>query len=190
MRATGAPAGTRPDQLDAAAPGKSELTDEQRAEVEELRKRDQEVRRHEQAHKAAAGRYAAGGPTYRHRSGPDGRRYAVEGEVQIDTAEVRGDPEATVEKMRQVRRAALAPAQPSGKDRQIAAEAAAKERSAQVEQSRQDSGALGDAGPTAPGTDANPEARPPGITAEATLLLDAFAAQAAQTTGRFIDVPA
>ena len=45
------------------------------------------------------------------------------GEVSIDKSPVRGDPQATIEKMQQVRRAALAPAQPSGQDRQVAAEA-------------------------------------------------------------------
>ena len=40
--------------------GKSELTEDEQREVEELQQRDREVRRHEQAHKAAAGRYASG----------------------------------------------------------------------------------------------------------------------------------
>jgi hypothetical protein len=112
------------------SPGKAKLTDEERQQVEELAQRDREVRRHEQAHKAAAGPHARGGPTYEYATGPDGKRYAVGGEVQIDVSPVRGDPQATIAKMQQVRRAALAPAEPSSQDRQVAAQAAAHEREA------------------------------------------------------------
>jgi len=40
-----------------------ELTDEEQEEVTRLKKRDAEVRAHENAHKAAAGQHARGGPT-------------------------------------------------------------------------------------------------------------------------------
>ncbi len=120
---------------ESTSPNKSELTEEERQQVEELKKRDAEVRRHEQAHKAAAGQYARGGPTYSYQTGPDGRQYAVGGEVKIDTSEVSGDPEATIRKMRQVQRAANAPAEPSSQDRQVAAQAAAKLQAAQREKS-------------------------------------------------------
>lgn len=106
--------------------------DEQR-EVRELKRRDQEVRRHEQAHKAAAGSHASGGPSFEYTTGPDGKRYAVGGEVNIDTSEVSGDPQATIAKMQQIRRAAHAPANPSSQDRAIAARAAGIERQAQAE---------------------------------------------------------
>ncbi len=112
------------------AVGKSELTDEEKQQIEKLRQRDAEVRRHEQAHQAAAGPHATGGPTYEYQQGPDGTRYAVGGEVQIDTSPVRGDPQATIRKMQQVQRAANAPAEPSAQDRQVAAKAAATERQA------------------------------------------------------------
>ena len=78
------------------------------------------VRAHEQAHKAAAGAHAKGGPTYEYQSGPDGKRYAVGGEVQIDTSPVPNDPQATIQKMQQVQRAANAPAEPSSQDRRVA----------------------------------------------------------------------
>jgi len=55
------------------------------------------------------------------RQGPDGKRYAVGGEVSIDVAKVPGNPEATALKAEQIRRAALAPAEPSSQDRQVAA---------------------------------------------------------------------
>ena len=93
------------------------------AEVRALASRDREVRAHEQAHLAVGGQYA-GTVRYDYTRGPDGRLYAVGGSVSIDTAPVPGDPEATVEKLQQVQRAALAPAQPSSQDLAIAAQAA------------------------------------------------------------------
>lgn len=92
-------------------------------ELQELKKRDREVRTHEQAHLVAAGQYARGGPFYDFKRGPDGQRYAVSGHVNIDTSEVAGDPEATLRKAEVIRRAALAPAEPSTQDRRVAAKA-------------------------------------------------------------------
>ena len=93
--------------------------------LQELKARDQEVRTHEQLHKAVAGRYA-GAISYTLQQGPDGRRYAVGGEVSIDMSEVSNDPQATLEKMQQIQRAALAPNEPSSQDRQVASEAGQK----------------------------------------------------------------
>lgn len=101
-------------------------------EIKELQARDQEVRAHEQAHAVTGGRYA-GSPSYEYQQGPDGKRYAVGGEVQIDIAPVSGDPRATIQKMQQVKAAALAPAEPSSADRRIAAEASQRLLQAQAE---------------------------------------------------------
>ncbi len=98
------------------------LSSEAEAVVAELKARDQEVRNHEQAH-MAAGAGLTSGPTYTYQTGPDGHRYAVGGEVQIDTGTVAGDPEATIKKAEQVRKAALAPANPSAQDMAVAASA-------------------------------------------------------------------
>ncbi len=106
-------------------------------QVAELKQRDREVRTHEQAHVAAGGQHVTGGPSYSYQKGPDGRRYAVGGEVQIDTSPVPDDPEATLRKMQQVQRAALAPAEPSGQDRAVAAAAAQQSARARVELQRQ-----------------------------------------------------
>lgn len=100
----------------------AELSDEEQAQVDKLQEIDAEVHRHEQAHRAAGGRYA-GQASYTYEVGPDGQRYAVAGEVSIDTAPVPGDPEATIDKLEVVIRAALAPAQPSGQDLKVAAQA-------------------------------------------------------------------
>ncbi|WP_462157042.1 putative metalloprotease CJM1_0395 family protein [Pseudoalteromonas sp. GB56] len=109
---------------------------EEQQQIEELSARDQEVRMHEQAHASVGGRYA-GSPSYEYERGPDGKSYAVGGEVPIDISEIPGDPRATIEKMQQVRSAALAPAEPSGADRSIASEATRKLAQAQTELANQ-----------------------------------------------------
>jgi len=116
---------------------KEGLSEEDLKKIEELKKRDAEVRAHEQAHQSAAGPLSNGATSFDYESGPDGKRYAVGGEVSIDTSTVPGDPQATIEKARQVRRAALAPADPSGTDRQVAAQATKMETEAKQELSSQ-----------------------------------------------------
>ncbi len=111
----------------------TELTPEEKQVLDQLRSRDREVRSHEQAHKAAAGPYAQGPPTYEYQTGPDGRRYAVGGEVRIDTSEVPGNPRATLVKAQTIKRAANAPKNPSAQDRQVAAQAAQMEAEARRE---------------------------------------------------------
>ncbi len=96
------------------------------AEIQQLKKRDADVRAHEEAHLAVAGPYARSGPTYTYETGPNGVQYAIGGEVQIDTSDA-STPEATIRKMETVVRAALAPVDPSATDRQVAAQALAKE---------------------------------------------------------------
>ena len=109
-----------------------DLGEEEKREVEKLKKQDQEVRAHEKAHMAAGSGLVMGGANYEYERGPDGKMYAVRGEVKIDTSKER-DPEATIRKMQKVRRAALAPAQPSGQDRSVAAQASQIEAEARIE---------------------------------------------------------
>ncbi len=90
--------------------------------IRELQQRDREVRTHEQAHAAVGGAYS-GQPTFTLERGPDGRSYAVSGEVSIDTTPVANDPEATLQKAETIYRAAMAPSEPSSADRAIAARA-------------------------------------------------------------------
>jgi hypothetical protein len=113
------------------------LDEDQKKEVDQLKQRDQEVRSHEQAHMMAGGSLVRGGASYSYRTGPDGKRYAVGGEVSIDTSPVDGDPRATIRKAQQIRKAAQAPAEPSGQDQAVAAEAASMEMKAQRELSTQ-----------------------------------------------------
>ncbi len=112
------------------------LTEEERAQVQELKARDREVRAHERAHASAGGQYA-GSPSYTYETGPDGKRYAVGGEVSIDSGPVAGDPEATIRKAEQIKKAALAPADPSGQDRAVAAQAEALKAQARAELTQQ-----------------------------------------------------
>ena len=111
--------------LDDKEEGANGLTEVERQKVEELKRRDAEVRAHEQAHAAVGGAHA-GAPRFRFVRGPDGQFYAVAGEVTIDTSAVPGNPQATIRKMQQVKRAALAPQEPSAQDRRVAAEAERK----------------------------------------------------------------
>ncbi|WP_415902869.1 putative metalloprotease CJM1_0395 family protein [Neptuniibacter sp. QD29_5] len=113
---------------------KSEQAQEQQ-ELEitrELAKRDREVRAHEQAHATIGGQYTSA-PSYTYERGPDGRLYAVAGEVKIDTSPVPNDPEATLEKAETIQRAALGVAEPSAADRAAAADARAMAAEARVE---------------------------------------------------------
>lgn len=111
------------------------LTDEEQSEVEQLKARDTEVRTHEQAHQSAGGSYA-GSPQYEYKTGPDGNKYITDGHVNIDIGK-ESTPEKTIEKMRTVISAAHAPAQPSGQDLKVAAEAQQKMSEAQQELSEE-----------------------------------------------------
>lgn len=101
--------------------------------LDQLRSRDSHVRSHEAAHVGAGGRYVRGGASFSYQTGPDGRQYAVGGEVGIDTSPIPGKPAETAEKMRVVRAAALAPSDPSAADLSIAAAAANAEAEALAE---------------------------------------------------------
>lgn len=116
-----------------SAENPSELSEEEKREVQELKTTDREVRAHEAAHVAAGGQYVRGGATFEYQTGPDGKRYAVGGEVSIDSSPISGDPQATINKMQVIRKAALAPAQPSGQDRAVAAAATRNETKARRE---------------------------------------------------------
>jgi hypothetical protein len=104
---------------------------EEQAQIAKLRSSDQKVRAHEAAHQAA-GAGLTGAAHYQYVRGPDGKQYAVAGEVSIDTSPA-GTPEATMAKAKQIRAAALAPADPSPQDRAVAAAASMMESQARAE---------------------------------------------------------
>ncbi|MFW6387265.1 MAG: putative metalloprotease CJM1_0395 family protein [Thermodesulfobacteriota bacterium] len=136
-----------------------DLPPQELQEVQELKQRDQKVRTHEAAHAAVGGEYA-GAPSLEYETGPDGRRYAVSGEVNIDLSEVKGDPQETIDKMEQVQAAALAPAQPSAQDRRVAARAAQIAAQARMDMRMEQSGATS-AYATAPADTTGPQGATP-----------------------------
>src|SRR3989339_504970 len=101
------------------------LSEEDKKQVDELKKTDKKVRANEQAHMAAGGGVVRGGPSYSYQKGPDGRSYAVGGEVSIDTSKEK-TPQQTITKMQRVKAAALAPGDPSAQDRSAASQARAE----------------------------------------------------------------
>jgi hypothetical protein len=141
--------------------GPGELTAKERRKVQKLRRIDAKVRAHEQAHLAAAGQYAQGGASFEYVTGPDGKQYAVGGEVSMDTSSA-GSPKETIQKMRQVKRAATAPANPSSQDQQVAAQAAQKLAEARRKLNQQQFQENGSAGPAEPGSESSGETAPSG----------------------------
>ncbi|MCL1826220.1 MAG: hypothetical protein FWG26_09860 [Betaproteobacteria bacterium] len=116
-------------------PRAEQLSSADRRQVEELKSTDRAVRAHEAAHMAAGGSLVTSGASFSYETGPDGQRYAVAGEVGIDTSKGR-TPEETLARADQIRAAALAPADPSGQDRAVAAAAAQMAADARAEIAR------------------------------------------------------
>jgi len=108
------------------------LSQEEQAKIDQLKATDTKVRQHEQSHLAIAGGLATSGASYTYERGPNGVNYAVAGEVNINTSPGR-TPEETLERARTIQAAALAPADPSGQDRAVAARAMQMAQEAQAE---------------------------------------------------------
>ncbi len=143
-------------QAAASAGPTRELTEEEKQTVEKMKQRDREVRAHEQAHVAAASGLA-GAPSFEYQTGPDGRRYAVGGEVSVQTSGS-SNPDVALREAEAVKRAATAPANPSGQDRAAAASASADITRLQAEKARnngRDDGQPNDAGNSKPNADAS-----------------------------------
>jgi hypothetical protein len=141
------------------------LTDEDRARVIELAQRDVHVRAHEAAHQAAGGALA-GGASFTYETGPDGRQYAVAGEVPIRIESGR-TPDETIQNAQQARAAALAPSDPSPADLSIASAAAQLEAQARAQLARRASEAYGaaprDGGDPAARHEGDAASRPDGV---------------------------
>ena len=108
------------------------LTPAEMRQVDELRKTDGKVHRHEEAHLAVGRDLVIGGASYTYTTGPDNKRYAVAGEVSIDTSPAK-TPEETIPKAEHIRETALAPSDPSAQDRSVAAQAARMAAEARIE---------------------------------------------------------
>ncbi len=127
----------RADAGESTASGQKALDDQEQKQVADLKRRDREVRAHESAHMAAGSGLVRGGASFEYERGPDGKNYAVGGEVSIDSSAVAGDPEATLAKAQKIRAAALAPADPSGQDRRVAAQATQMAAEARMEMAKE-----------------------------------------------------
>ena len=100
-------------------------------EINQLKAIDRDVRAHEMAHKIAGGDLT--GPiNYKYVVGPNGKKYAVGGDVSIDVSPG-PTPQATIKKMERVIKAALAPVDPSAQDRAVAAQTQMMLEQAQME---------------------------------------------------------
>lgn len=108
-----------------------ELSLEEQRIVSELQAADTNVRAHEAAHMAAGGGLTSPA-SYTYEQGPDNKMYAVAGEVGISTSEG-NTPQESLNKAQTIRRAALAPADPSPQDLKVAAQAASMEMSARAQ---------------------------------------------------------
>jgi hypothetical protein len=103
---------------------KAEESPEYRNMIAKLSGIQKEVLAHEQAHMAAGGS-VAGAASYSYTEGPDGKQYITGGEVPISMPQT-GDKEQMLHDLEQAKKAALAPAKPSGQDLSVAAEAGAQ----------------------------------------------------------------
>jgi hypothetical protein len=109
----------------------SELSNNEKHKISSLVARDAHVRAHEAAHIAAGGSAIKGGAAFTYQEGPDGKLYAIGGEVSIDLSSGSSHQE-TISKMQQVRSAALAPSDPSPADLKVAATANLQEMKARI----------------------------------------------------------
>jgi len=96
------------------------LTLEEQRQVASLQQIDRNVRAHEQAHISAGRGVVTGSVNFSYTYGPDGKQYAVGGEVGIDTSAEK-KPEANIDKGIRIQAAALAPRDPSAQDYRVAA---------------------------------------------------------------------
>jgi len=99
----------------------TELSEDEKRLVLDLQSRDSEVRAHESAHQSGGG--ATGAASFSYQQGPDGKMYAIGGEVSI-SMKGGSTPQETIANARAVMAAAMAPADPSAQDQAVASAAA------------------------------------------------------------------
>ena len=98
----------------------NELSEDEKHLVLDLQSRDAEVKAHEAAHQS--GGATTGGATFTYQQGPDGKMYAIGGEVSV-SFQTGSTPQKTIANAQAVIASALAPADPSGQDMAIASSA-------------------------------------------------------------------
>jgi hypothetical protein len=107
----------------------NELSEDEERLVRDLATRDSEVRAHESAHQAAGGGMV-GAASYTYQQGPDGKMYAIGGEVSV-SMKAGSTPEETIANAKQLAAAAMAAGDPSPQDHAVAASARVMEMKAQ-----------------------------------------------------------
>jgi hypothetical protein len=94
--------------------------------VEQLKSRDKEVRAHEAAHSTNPELIKIGSSQFDYTIGPDGKAYATGGKVTLSTGNSR-TPEEALSKAEALKKAAMAPGEPSSQDFQTLNAAVAME---------------------------------------------------------------
>ena len=107
----------------------TELSEDEKRLVKDLQARDSEVKTHESAHQAAGGGMT-GAASFTYQIGPDGKMYAIGGEVSISTPSS-SSPEEAIKNARTLAAAAMAAGDPSPQDFAVAASARVMEMKAQ-----------------------------------------------------------
>lgn len=108
----------------------TQLSNEEKAQLSELKAADSRVKAHEAAHQS--GPAASGGASYTYKKGPDGVMYAVGGEVPV-RIQTGSTPQESITNLQGVIATALAPADPSPQDISIASKARVMMMKAQQE---------------------------------------------------------
>lgn len=112
-----------------------ELSEDEKRLVKDLASRDAEVKTHEAAHQAAGGGMT-GAASYTYQQGPDGKMYAIGGEVSISMPSS-SSPEETIKNTRQVIASAMAAGDPSPQDFAVASSARMVEMQAQQQKTKE-----------------------------------------------------
>lgn len=105
------------------------LSEDEKRVIKDLSSRDAEVKAHEAAHQSAGGGMT-GAVSYTYQQGPDGKMYAIGGEVSISMP-TGSTPEETISNARQVAASAMAAGNPSPQDFAVASSARVMEMKAQ-----------------------------------------------------------
>jgi hypothetical protein len=110
------------------------LNPDEKRLVKDLATRDAEVKVHEAAHQAAGGGMT-GVASYSYQQGPDGKMYAIGGEVSI-SMKASSNPEETFRNAKQLIASAMAAGSPSPQDFAVVSSARVMEMKAMQQQAR------------------------------------------------------
>ena len=111
------------------------LSSDEKRLLKELSDRDSEVKTHESAHQALGGGLT-GAASYTYQEGPDGKMYAIGGEVSISTP-TSSNPEEAIRNARTVAASALAAGDPSPQDFAVASSASIMEMKAKQQEAKE-----------------------------------------------------